>query len=276
MRAWASFFALTLAGCSVVVPGDQVQCRIDDDCIALGFDAVCTDQLCVPPPIDPVWGCLGMLEEQMPEAGVTHTYRQQMIEVISGTRPRGLEVRLCSAVDLDCATPVIDTIASDDDGFVEFSVMSGFVGYLEVTSDLTMPVIVPIGPIFEDIDMVEPIELVAEFVVQSLADAAGFEVDTTAGHALLLLAACDSIGRAGINFTLEPSDGVPFYLIGETPDELATMSDETGNAGVLNVPPGFVTFQSRRVDGDQFVSSRRVLIRQGTLTYVGMTPTPTP
>lgn len=269
---------LGTTSCSLILPADAVTCEVSQDCVDRGFpiDAVCEQQLCVAPPEDPIWGCLGMVEEPMPTPGAMHNQSMLIVDALTGVTPPGLTLRLCSAADVNCEAPLEEGLIPDADGYVNFTVLSGFEGYLETDAPDIMPAILPIGPVIDDSpETGEKIQLVRTFVVESIAAAAGVEVDPTRGHSLGLLGGCDGLGHAGVSFTHEPADeGTPFYLIGLSPDLEATSSDASGQSGVFNLPPGFANLSSTLEATGEGVSEKRILIRAGTLTYAGLLPTP--
>lgn len=272
----ALFCTLLLSSCSLVVPADGQQCETIDDCVMRGFvDATCEEQVCVERPVDPVWGCLGMIEEPMPTSGATHVVTNLIVDAITGTPPPGLTVRLCSAIDLNCESPFQADVPHTN-GSVSVTVPSGFQGYLEVASDTTMPAILPMGPVVEDQLITEEIQLASEAIVGILASTAGFSVEPGKGHVLNLMTGCDGMGRAGVSFVADSDAGTQFYLLDLAPDTEATESDESGNGGILNLDPGFVTIQTTRVSTGEFISAKRVLIRDATITYIAMTPTANP
>lgn len=280
MRIFISLAVLFGAtSCSLVLPADEVQCETTEDCIARGFpaDTLCQQQVCVAPPFDPIWGCLGMVEEPVVVPGETHMYSQLVVDALTSLPIPAMAARLCSSVDINCDAPLVDVVPVDADGRMQVTVPSGFLGYFEITAADFMPTLLPIGPVVADTNpAAEKIQLARTVVVDSLARAAGFEVDPIKGHALSLLAACDGFGRAGVSFSHDPATGDEFYLIGLSPDQAAVASDDSGNSGVFNVEPGFVNLTSTRHETGEFVGRQRVLIRAGHMTYTNLSPTPGP
>ncbi len=269
---------LGTSSCSLILPADAVQCETAEDCLARGFPTatICQQQICATPPVDPVWGCLGNVEEPMAMPGTFHNQTMLIVDALTGVSPPGLTLRICSSVDINCDSPLEENLTPDAGGYVHFTVMSGFLGYLETDAPDIMPSILPIGPVVDDSpETGETIQLVRTIVVEAIAGTAGIEIDPTKGHVLSLLGGCDGLGHAGVSFTHQPSDqGTPFYLIGNSPDTMVPVSDESGQSGILNVEPSFVTISTTREETGQFIGEKRVLIRPGHLTYAGILPTP--
>jgi hypothetical protein len=253
-----------------------VQCEVAEDCVARGFpaDSICEQQLCIAPPVDPVWGCLGSVEEPVIIPGETYTVSMVILDAITNMPPAGFSGRVCAALDLNCDAPVIDSLTADAEGRITFEVTAGFQGYVEANATDMMPALLPIGPVVANTpDVVEQVHLVRTSIVEAFATMSGTTLDTTKGHMLGLLVACNAMGRAGLSFAYEPTSGTPFYTIGFTPDTTATETDEAGRFGVLNLESGFVTFSAIRNETEETYGEVRTLIRPGILTYVGVGPT---
>ncbi|RLB50931.1 MAG: hypothetical protein DRJ42_17885 [Deltaproteobacteria bacterium] len=284
MRVLLSLAVLLLpllgaTSCSVILPADAVQCEAAEDCIARGFptDTRCNQQVCEAPPYDPIWGCLGMVEEPVAVPGETHMYSQLVVDALTGMPIPSLTSRLCSSVDVNCDAPLVEDVPITADGRMEVTVISGFRGYFEMTADGFMQTLMPIGPIVKDSDPgAEKVQLARTVVVESVARTAGFEVDPTKGHILALLASCDGFGRAGVSFSHDPASGDQFYLIGLSPDVTAPASDESGNSGVFNMDPGFVTLTATLHETGEFIGLQRVLVRAGSMTYMDLGPSSGP
>lgn len=267
-----TFLLPFVAGCSLVFPANQVQCDTDEECAARGFDdSICEAQACVPRPVDPVWGCLGNIEEPVITPGATHTVTFQFIDALTRLPPDDIEVRLCTQLDLSCMSPMVAGIELDAEGHGAVDVPSGFQGFFELTSSTTLPAIVPVGPVVADAES-PTVEIVAGFVVTALADTAGVTLDLEKGIVLMLLTGCEPSGRAGVSFSADV-EADSFYLYSLNPDTLALESDDSGQGGILNLEPGFVTLTTTRFETGEFIARRRVLVRSGTITYRTMFPT---
>lgn len=264
--------------CSLVLPADAIQCEVAEDCVARGFPAtaLCEQQLCVEPPFDPFWGCVGNVEEPVVIPGETYTVAFRLTNALTNIPPPELTARLCAAVDLNCSTPLQEGLTIGPDGLLQFTVTAGFQGYLETDARGLMPAIVPFGPVVADSnESGDALGLTPGFVVEALANAADIEVDPATGVLLSVLTACDGIGHSGISTAYVPATGVPFYLLNLSPDQMTTSTDESGQAGVLNIEPGSVTITSTREETGDALGELRVPIRAGTITYAAVVPSPT-
>lgn len=289
-------FTLTtgVAACTLALEPSEEQCDSAKDCDERGFaGASCVDHVCVGAQgtggqgtggtggqggeVDPRWACLGNLQEPTPTPGATHTYRQQIVALVTQAPPPGLAVRMCANADVDCTTPIVDPVSVDAQGFINVTVDSGFDGYFEVTSDASMDALVFMGrKIVADTEVQRPVQVLSEALFNSVADKAAVVPDPARGHALIGMTDCDFQRAPGISVSHDSADPsvVPFYLFGQQPDLVATASDEDGSAGVANLPAAFVSFSSTLESTGQPIGRARVSIRAGWLTYVTLVPGP--
>jgi hypothetical protein len=274
--------ALALLGtpaCSVALDASEVQCTVAQDCADRGFaGALCVDEVCVvdPNPVEERWKCLGNIPEPMPQPGVIHHYRQPIFKVVDNEPPAGMRVNLCQTIDVTCETPILEDVPADADGTIEFDVESGFEGYLEITSDETMPTLAFFGPpIVADVDQAEALRLVSQSSFDAIVMYAGFETDPQRGHALALLSDCSGHGTAGVSMEIDVDDPATqrFFLYNLLPDPNGTVSDDSGNGGYLNIPVGFANITSTLAATQQTIAITRFQVRAGTLSYVPLVPT---
>ena len=101
-------------------------------------------------PVDPVWACLGNIEEPMPVPGETHTVSFSIVESITRVAPAGLTARLCAQVDVNCDAPLEEGLTPGADGDITVTVPSGFQGYLETDAPDLMPSLLLVGPVVND------------------------------------------------------------------------------------------------------------------------------
>lgn len=267
-----------LCGCSLALDASEVQCTVAADCTARGFvGAACVDSACIvdPNPVDPRWACIGNIPEPVEQPGVTHIYRQAINDVVDELPPEGLTVKLCQTVDIACASPLIADVPVAADGTVEVEVPSGFEGYLDLVSDETMPALLFLGPpITADVLQTEPVQLVSQGLFDSIVTLAGYTPNPERGHALVLMADCNNVGAPGVSMSIDVDDPDThrFYLYDLIPDPAATLSDDSGNGGYLNIPQGFATIEVTLAEANLLYSRARFQVRQGTISYVGLTP----
>ena len=122
------------AGCTVLLDPGQQQCQTTSDCTARGFaGAVCTANVCEK--VDPVWGCLGNVVEQVPDPTKTVTFVEQL--TFTDQSPVTMAtVDVCAKLDLECAQ--IDPnypkgLTPGADGSVSLTVIQGFDGFIRIT-----------------------------------------------------------------------------------------------------------------------------------------------
>jgi hypothetical protein len=117
---------------------------------------------------------------------------------------------------------------------------------------------------------------VVEF--NSIVTSSGQDYDETRGTAIVLTEDCQQERVAGVVLSTENGDEntIPYYFKGLIPDFDATQTDDQAAGGWVNLPPGFITAEARRVETDQFIGVAGFQSRAGTLSYVPIGPTPEP
>jgi hypothetical protein len=240
-----------------------------------GSESSSTTGVMIPPG---PWGCLGFdpPEQPDPQPGVMHTYAGRVIDTITQVAPPNLQGRVCDALDVECASPLVASLEFDDNGGYSFQVPSGFEGYLEFTSDTTVPQILWIpGEVVEDVpDEGVPLQLVSPGIRDSLLMSAGYTNDETRGLVLLVATDCEGNTAAGVRYELDTADAetVPFYLYGLLPELEAGETDSSGFGGFFNAPPGFSTMSAIHVESETELSSQRFLIRAAWISAVASGP----
>lgn len=277
-RAALAAVFLASSGCSVVLKTDAEQCEVDADCPARGAefaDTVCLERVCQAKvvEVDPKWGCLGHVEP--PKAGgpmVTVTVK--LLDLVSLTPLKNVTAKLCSKYDPSCSTP-LEALEVGADGKVAATVASNFQGYFDLQAPDYIPTLV-----FLDVEATAfnpEILMLPPAIADSLASGAGVTVDPTLGFVLSATVDCTLKVSAGVSVSISPSaKETGFYVIASGVSPGATVTDNTGNAGFVNVTPGTPTFTTTRGPGGEKIGEVTTLVRPGSVTYQIIRPTPTP
>jgi hypothetical protein len=125
-----------------------------------------------------------------------------------------------------------------------------------------------------DVDLGAPIQLLSSELFSAIASVGGFEPLPTHGHALVLMADCNSEPAPGVSITANSDDPSTqsFFLYDGLPDPEGIESDENGNGGFLNLPVGFSTVTASVAATGQIYNTKRFLVRAGTISYVPLVP----
>lgn len=281
--------ALPLMGaaqaCSVVLSPGEVQCESDADCVERGFaEGVCESSVCVEPEIiDPIWGCLGNVEEPEPDPSQTVTLAVRLAFATDGLPlPSDAVVDVCDKLDIECTVMSPDYpkgLAPGANGVVDLEVRQGFDGFVRISHPdivdsrvyVGRPVITP--PKVEEIQLLRPNEYAA------LAALAQDTPDPTRGTAILLSGDCQGEAVGGVRFTIATADAdsTEFYLINQGPvlPPSATSTDADGFGGYFNLPVGATVAKALRADDDVYIGESSFQVLAETISYVLVLPTPT-
>lgn len=277
-RAALAAMLVASSGCSLALQTAEAQCSTDAECEARGGEfagTVCLDQVCQtkPEPADPKWGCVGHVDPPM--TGGMDTIKLQFLDVLSTKPAKDISVKLCNKYDPMCAAP-LDMPVPDDMGWVSSTVPSDVETYYEVTSNkgAYMPALVFMDHVASDKNT--DIDLVPPDVVKALATTAGVELDPAAGVVLARTTDCTHARTAGASVTIFPSNTeTRFYLINFAAQASATMTDNAGNAGFVNVKPGNPSITGTiGPEGKEF-GKATTLVRAGYMTFQLLRPSAT-
>jgi hypothetical protein len=196
----------------------------------------------------------------------------RILDLSTGASYPGITVRACGISDIDCATPVIENVVGDAEGWVDIPLFEGFDGFLEVTSDDVLPSIFFLGdPIDDQPRNAYPWGIVARASVQPLINLVG--VPQEAGRGFLAMRAfdCELDTAPGVSFTLE-GEGSPFYFIGGLPTGAASATDGVGLGGFSNVPAGLAVVDALTPDGTSIMGAESVVVRPGWVSTLFVQP----
>ncbi len=267
------------AGCSVLLATDAEQCNVDADCTARGAafaGTVCTANVCTPPP-DPKWGCIGDVPALV--SGGMFSFKMQIIGAVSMAPVSTLTIQLCSKLDTTCMTPLTTApLAMDAEGNVSATVASDFEGYLDITdsSGTYLEALVFVDVV--GVVMNPQVLLVPKTTEMGLAATAMVTVDPTDALLLVQTIDCTTARTAGASVSMTPlGNATPFYLIADTADATATVTDSAGNAGFINVTaPQDVTVVGTVGPGGKEYGRATTYVRNAAATYQILRPTTPP
>lgn len=274
--------AAAFVSCSLAIDvGDQ--CSIDDECKARGPEfskAECVNQLCIIPapdePETPDGGsrfegydisCKGELSPgNDPEETVAYSLTPTFAAPVEDPKP--FTFSACERFDPDCQKPV-DEVEAMAGELLVLKLPLGFEGYFRVLNEDTPPLMVFLGsPVLEDTagwDIIVPDNLRFD----ALISAASQEKDLEAGHVIAKIIDCERNNVTGASIATG-AGGVEFYIINTLPTTMASETDESGNAGILNATPG--TTLVTAVLADEAWGANSAVIRKGWISYVEISP----
>jgi hypothetical protein len=264
-------------------PGEK-QCETADDCAARGFtDALCEDEVCVEPEVvDPVWGCLGSVQEPVPDETKFVDLHIRLVFATDGSPlPTDTVIDVCDKLDINCMGMTADFpkgIHPDSDGYVDLTFRQGFDGFVRISQAEIMdsrvyvgrPIVAP--PKITEIQILRPMEY--EF----LASIATKPADPARGTAILLANDCSGDRGGGVRFECANADdqSQEFYLINQSPviPPQATATDADGFGGFFNLPPANTVAKAYRDEDDVYIGESSFLVLANTISYVLVAPTP--
>jgi hypothetical protein len=267
-------FVVWLSGCSVVVDANRPQCAKDSDCTDRGAafaGSVCRAGMCES---NEQWSCTAVLPADAPSYNLT-MHLQDAIAM--KPLPGGIQGKLCLKLDVPCENPVGHVVA-DDGGVITTPIDAGFDGYVELTdpNSKISPSLYFLTPPAQGGDVDLPVPLASPFVAAGIVRSAG---GTTwlSDRGIVLLNAFDCAGKtaADISFSVGGTpapDSFTFYLVGTLPTAMATATDDTGYAGLVNLPEGVTTISAQLGPSERTVSKISILVRPGYISYSSVTP----
>lgn len=287
--------ALAVA-CSLALEAEETQCSTDADCSARGFTgATCEDSVCKAPvttdagadsdasdaPSDPKWGCIGKITWASPDTSASITLVSRFLKLVGETPIADMDVRACARLDVNCSQPVA-TAKTDSDGKATMKLFKGFDGYTLAAPPASFPEMMPAillnvpPPTEDELEPSEPVHLTSKGEINAIGALVQKQLEPGMGHVFGLALDCQGKPTAGVTLkvdTVSPStigyyvasSGLPSATLGET--------SARGEAGYLNLPPGYVTITATSVDKGK-VGSVTALIKPDHITYVPLPPTP--
>lgn len=182
----------------------------------------------------------------------------------SGGPVVGAHLKVCAAADAACTTP-LDEGDSDAAGDVAVTFAfpaDGFVGFLEITGVGVFPTrLVYTLPLTLDATPTGPfyVEILAPDEIGIFATVAGAVIDPDLAQVAVAVVDCDRQSAHGMSVSALPSTDKTkvIYVGGGLPAPAASATDDSGLAGIFNVPAGeevvvSATFGGTIVGGARF------------------------
>lgn len=273
---------LSLEGCTALLSPGEAQCEAASDCTARGFtNAVCEKNVCVEEAADPVWGCLGHVEEPVADKTKKVDLKVRMAYAGDEGPVLGATVDICDKLDLECTGSSLNFpkgLTTDADGYVITKVTQGFDGFVRVKGQDVMDSRVFVGRPLITQPPVKEVQLLRKLDYSLLAAFAKQEVDPTRGTAILLSIDCGGASGAGVRFEVPDADAksLEFYLINQapTPPPTATATDVDGFGGFFNLPVSSTVARAFRAKDDVYIGESSFHVMADTISYVLVVPTP--
>ena len=293
----AAGVALAAWGCTLLLPSDVTQCKVDADCAARGFAGTrCVSNVCVAgaadaaadvQPVDPAWGCIGSVTWGKQDSAQKVWYRARYLKLISDDPVVGMTVQACNRLDPACQSPV-GSGTTDSDGYVNLQVPKFFEGSLFLTPPASFPEMVPsidtvIPPPGADaiLDASIPTSSAAELAsaaqLNFLLAQIQSQLDPNLGHVFGFVVDCQGKTASNVSLRINPKDKstIQYYAdTNGTPSITATQTSQIGEAGFINAPTGVVTIEATVNSISKKLGTYTVLVKPGTITYLPIPPAP--
>jgi len=280
---------LCVAGCTLTIDANRVQCSSDDDCTSRGgafARSRCVASLCEGERAaatspdgaadsggDSRWRCLD--EPAAPPTGTGPFHVTfHLTDVLKGEAQVGVTATLCKKLDVDCELPVGSPGSSDAEGNVAFDVDKGFNGYVSFArADVTPGLFFFDGAVDRDL-LALPVQVLTPPIVDALTKTAGSPQMPDRGVVLLSTFDCKSAGAPGVSYAAQGLDGtaLAFYSIGGLPTANASATDSAGYGGFVNVLPGTIAITATVNETHRDLETISLIVRAGTITYSRLVP----
>jgi hypothetical protein len=222
--------------------------------------------------------CLGQSTPVTPDTSRRMKLTQKFLNRDTGKPITAADalIRLCNVSDIPCAIPR-QTVLPDADGIAVVDVEYGFNGYFEVTGPGLQSSIRTLDPVVEDRES-RPFQIFANGTGALLAQVlygGSVKYEPTLAHAIVGLFDCFGGFAPGVSFSASPLDSQgrsrTFYTDGTVPLPDATETNEGGQGGFLNLPPGLGKFSIVDNASGRKVAEAVVPLRPDFVTYTVLT-----
>jgi hypothetical protein len=231
------------------------------------------------------WSCVGHIGWPVPKSA-TVMLRYTGVEYVTSAPVAGLDVSVCSPLDLACATRLAGA-RTDDNGIAVMTVQNppdffglGLDGFLQETSPDAgyVPVLLYWGYPLSEANNPSPTAgqeySITPSEYQLLAGALGVTLDPKRGLIFENVSDCMFNLSPGVRVTLDVQDPAIREFYGQS-NPMATETDSTGLVIIANVPPGNVNLTATPLALKDKPSSKvTVQVRAGWITGGILWPTP--
>jgi hypothetical protein len=232
-----------------------------------------SDSTLLPPgPPGEDWSCLGGEPTVAPPVFARDAprvvYSVQFVDLSSGEIYRNIEVRACPLTDVNCTSPVASGLRVDAAGWVDVPLFEGFTGYLEVTSDETIPYMFYLNePLEPQTEQEFPLGIVSLANIGPLVGLVGGTYVPGTGVVALRIFDCQGVPASGVSLSSEP-EGTAFYFAGGLPTNAAKSTGTDGLAGFVNMAEGSTVVQAFTRNGVAIKEPQSVVVRPNWMTAV--------
>jgi hypothetical protein len=268
--------AMSFMGCSVVLDAGRPQCTTNTDCTNRGpafAGTTCVDSLCQGQ-TDPVWGCAATPPPIDAGTGTFHA-RLTVLAGVTQQPLAGIEAQLCLKLDIDCTAPIASPVFSDANGLVDFVVDAGFDGYVVLTGSTVAPTLYFFNPpVTANSAAPAQVSLLGPSQVTLFAEQVGATLLANRGIVILTAVDCQGNPAPGVSFTVSTGDAMTaaFYTVGTLPTGKAQYTDNSGYAGLANVPSGVAAVTGTLASDGRALGTLGLLVRGGAITYTQWVP----
>ncbi|MEY4551076.1 MAG: hypothetical protein RL685_7271 [Pseudomonadota bacterium] len=252
---------------------------------AAGTDELASEQNAATGVPGDEWGCLARPSSSPPvpvDRTRPLTYRGTWIDIGTRAPPPNLRARACGIADPTCSDPITPFVAADASGVVQLTLYHGFVGYLEVTSDITLPnlaffpatLTADTSSVFQELvprTLVQP----ADYVNLGLLN--GIVQDPTTGYVAIFALNCAGKASENVAYALNnQGSAVRFYFSNNFPSITLQSTTPDGLGGFANVPGGLATVSATRVATGELVRTASLFVRSGWGSHIVLGPYQSP
>jgi len=228
------------------------------------------------------WRCLSQERPSSPPVPVDTnrpvTYRGTWIDIGTRAPPPNLRARACGIADPSCSAPLTPFALADSTGLVELPLFHGFAGYLEVTSDVTVPTVAFLGAtLTADVSAVYeeavPRTLIQPAALVGLADVYGIVIEPTAGYISVFALNCSGSLTGNVELSLSnQGSAVRYYFDNNFPSITLETTTPDGHGGFVNVPGGGATVSATLGSTGELVRTATLFVRPSWGSHIVLGP----
>jgi hypothetical protein len=294
----------TMVACTLLVPTDEVQCATADDCHARGpafASAVCVANVCQVAADagahdagahDP-WGCLdqpSLASDPSPSVNMPVVLYEELGQYSFGsssdggsdltlaqyTPQSGVTVTACTALDVDCTSPLSGPTVTGDSGVAIMTVPGSFDGFFGLNEPGGLASMFYTGRILpgdstNGYPIAETSQANFALLTSSLGIAANSDTDAGPGIVSVTQFDCFDHHAAGIAVATSPAAARTIYLYNGLPDSTATSTSSDGSSVLVNVPSGSALVTTTLPgQNNRVIGTANVAVKPGGITLLYM------